>query len=224
MNTSRAILSSYIGVIVMAGIIFLAGGSFAYWQAWLYVGLAVVGTTLTHVLAPRGSNIAVERVRKAGAGEAWDRQILGLNFLLTIVTFVIAGLDSGRLGWSRSMPLVLTIAGCVMMVAGQLVFALARRENAFFSSTVRIEDERTHVVCTTGPYRIVRHPGYVGMIVSLVGFPLVIGSYWSFIPVIASVLVLIVRATFEDRFLKEQLAGYREYSRVVPYKLIPFIV
>lgn len=224
MNKSQAILSSYIGVIVMAGIIFLAGGRLLYWQAWLYLILAVIGTTLTHVLAPSDSNIAAERASNVKAGESWDRKMVGLYFLLNIVAFVVAGLDSGRFGWSAPMPLALTIVGSGMMVVGQVVFALARRENAFFSSTVRIEGERTHVVCTTGPYRIIRHPGYLGMIISVVGFPLVIGSYWSFIPVIASVLVLMVRVTLEDRFLQEKLAGYREYTKIVPYKLIPLML
>ena len=122
------------------------------------------------------------------------------------------------------MPLALTVAGSVIMVVGQLIFALARRENAFFSSTVRIEDERAHVVCATGPYRIVRHPGYVGMILSVIGFPLVIGSYWSFVPVIASVSILVLRSILEDRFLKEKLAGYRAYSETVRYKLIPLVL
>lgn len=223
MNKPLAILSSYIGVVIIAGIIFLAGGKLLYWQAQLYLLLAVLGTTLTHVLAPSGSNIAAQRARNAKAGEAWDRRILGLSFLLTIITFVVAGLDSGRFGWSRPMPLGLTIAGAAIMIAGQLIFALARRENAFFSSTVHIESERAHVVCSTGPYTIVRHPGYAGMILSLIGFPLVLGSYWSFIPVAASVALLVVRANLEDRFLQERLAGYREYSRAVTYKLLPFI-
>jgi protein-S-isoprenylcysteine O-methyltransferase Ste14 len=135
----------------------------------------------------------------------------------------IAGLDSGRFGWSGPLPLVVTIIGSTVMFTGQLIFALARRENAFFASTVQIEEDRHHSVCTTGPYSIIRHPGYLGMAISIVGFPLVIGSYWAFVPVVPSLITLLLRTQWEDRFLKDRLTGYREYSGTVKYKLIPSI-
>jgi protein-S-isoprenylcysteine O-methyltransferase Ste14 len=223
MDQRKAIVSSYIGVIVMASVIFIAGGRLLYWQALLYLGLAVLGTTLTHVLAPSQGNLAAHRANNARTGEVWDRRIVGLFFLLSIVTFIIAGLDSGRFGWAGPMPLAATIVGSVVMFIGQLIFALARRENAFFASTVQIEADRAHAVCTTGPYSIVRHPGYVGMALSIIGLPFVLGSYCALGPVVLSLVTLLVRVQLEDRFLNDRLAGYREYAGVVRYKLIPFI-
>jgi protein-S-isoprenylcysteine O-methyltransferase Ste14 len=223
MNQRKAVAISYVGVIVMASIIFIAGGRLLYWQALLYLGLAIFGTTLAHVLSPKGSNLAAHRANNAKTGEPWDRRIVGFSFLLTIVTFSIAGLDSGRFGWSGPLPLGATIIGSVVMFVGQLIFALARRENAFFASTVQIEEDRFHSVCTTGPYGVIRHPGYLGMILSIVGFPLVIGSYWAFVPVVLSVIALLMRVQLEDRFLKDRLAGYQEYASTVKYKIIPFI-
>jgi protein-S-isoprenylcysteine O-methyltransferase Ste14 len=223
MNQRKAVASSYAGVIAIASIIFIAGGRLLYWQALLYLGLAILGTTLTHVLSPKERNLAAYRANKAKTGESWDRRILGFFFLLNIVTFVVAGLDSGRFGWSGPLPVVSTAIGSVAMFVGQLVFALARRENAFFASSVQIEEDRPHSVCMTGPYSVIRHPGYLGMVISVVGFPLVIGSYWAFVPVALSVITLLLRVRIEDRFLKEKLTGYREYSSVVKYKLIPFI-
>lgn len=208
---------------VIASIIFIAGGKLLYWQALLYLGLAVLGTTITHVLAPQASNLAAYRANTIKTGESWDRRIVGVYFLLTIVTFVIAGLDSGRFGWSGHLPLDATIIGSVVMVIGQLFFALARRENAFFTSTVQIETHRPHTVCMTGPYRVIRHPGYLGMAISIVGFPLVIGSYWAYVPVVLSVITLLLRVQREDGFLQDRLTGYREYASMVTYKLIPFI-
>lgn len=224
MEQRKAIVSSYIGVIVLASIIFIAGGRLLYWQALLYLGLAILGTTLTHVLAPRAGNLAARRANNARTGEAWDRRMMGLLFLLNIVTFVIAGLDSGRFGWSGPLPLAVTMIGSVAMVIGQLIFALARRENTFFASTVQIEADRLHAVCMTGPYSIIRHPGYLGMAISLLAFPFVIGSYWACVPVALSVITLLLRVQREDQFLKDRLTGYREYSSAVTYKLIPFIL
>lgn len=223
MSQRRAILSSYVGVVIIACIIFIAGGRLNYWQAWLYLGLAVVGTALTHLLAPRASDLAARRAANAKNGERWDRRLMGLYFLLTIVTFVVAGLDSGRFGWSDAMPLAATVAGSAVMVLGQLIFAWARRANAFFSSTVQIEAERSHAVCTTGPYRLVRHPGYLGMALSVVGFPFVLGSRWACVPVALCLALLLLRVQLEDRFLQDKLAGYREYAGAVRYKLIPAI-
>lgn len=224
MDQRKAVVSSYIGVVVMASIIFIAGGRLLYWQALLYLGLAILGTALTHVLSPKESNLAAQRANNAKTGESWDRQIIGIFFLLNIVTFIIAGLDSGRFGWSGPLPLVATIIGSIVMVSGQLIFALARRENAFFASTVQIEADRSHAVCMTGPYSSIRHPGYLGMALSLVGFPFVIGSYWASLPVLLSLITLLLRVQREDQFLKDRLTGYREYASTVKYKLIPFIL
>lgn len=224
MNQTKAIVASYIGVIVLASIIFIAGGRLLYWQALVYLGLALLGTALTHILAPRGSQIAAQRASNARTGEAWDRRLVGLLFLLNIVTFSIAGLDSGRFGWSAPMPLAVTLSAAVAMVIGQLIFALARRENAFFASMVQIESERLHAVCMTGPYSLVRHPGYLGMAISMLAFPFVLGSYWACIPTVLSLATLLLRVQREDQFLNERLAGYREYASAVKYKLIPAII
>ena len=179
MSESRAILVSYVGVV--ASVIFIAAGKLAYWQGLLYLTLALIGTTLAHVLAKPGSNIATERASEAGKGEGWDKRLLGVSFVVSIVMFVVAGLDSGRFGWSGEVPLAITLAGVILMLLGQTLFAVARRQNEFFSSTVRIQDERGHRVVDTGLYRRIRHPGYLGMLISLLVFPLVLNSYWSFI-------------------------------------------
>jgi protein-S-isoprenylcysteine O-methyltransferase Ste14 len=135
--------------------------------------------------------------------------------------FVIAGMDSGRLGWSGRVPLAVTLWGVLLMMAGHLLFALAKRENDFFLGTVAIQSDRGHRVCETGPYRFVRHPGYLGMLVSLVAVPLVLQSYWAFIPASLAAVLLILRTLLEDRFLKDRLVGYAEYARGTRWRLIP---
>jgi len=116
-----------------------------------------------------------------------------------------------------------TAAGVFLMTAGQILFALAKRVNSFFSSTVNIDAKREHVVCEKGPYGFVRHPGYLGMIISLVGFPLILNSYWTFIFVAMSVGVLVLRTYLEDGFLKARLNGYTDYALKTKWRLIPYI-
>jgi protein-S-isoprenylcysteine O-methyltransferase Ste14 len=220
-SNAKAIVASYVGVLVYASLVFLGAGKLVYWQGLLYVALALVGTTLSHFLVPAGSQITANRAREANAGQSWDRRLLGAIFLANVVTFVVAGLDSGRFGWSGSVPVLVTVAGAAIMVAGQTVFAVAKRENEFFSSTVRIQAERGHRVCDTGHYHFVRHPGYLGMLMSLFAFPLVMNSYWAFLPALLAAALLVVRTILEDRFLARELRGYSDYAAQTRWRLIP---
>lgn len=214
-------MASYVGVAAYASLVFVGAGRLSYWPGVLYVSLAVAGTAISQLLVPAASDLAASRSREAGAGQEWDKRLLGAYFLVNVATLVVAGMDSGRFGWSGRVPAPVIVAGAVLMVAGQIVFALAKRENAFFSSTVRIQDERGHVVCDTGLYRFVRHPGYVGMLVSLLASPLVLASYWSFIPAVLGASVLVVRTAVEDRFLAMELPGYSEYQTSTKWRLVP---
>jgi protein-S-isoprenylcysteine O-methyltransferase Ste14 len=220
-GTTRAIIASYVGVLLYAGLVFLGAWKIAYWQGVLYVVLALVGTTLSHVFVPAGSTITADRALEARAGRDWDRRLLGAFFLANVVTFLTAGLDSGRFGWTGEVPIGVTVAAVALMLCGQVLFALAKRENTFFSSTVRIQTERGHRVCDTGLYRFVRHPGYLGMLLSLLAFPLVMNSYWAFVPASVGVALLVGRTVREDRFLVEELPGYADYASRTRSRLLP---
>jgi protein-S-isoprenylcysteine O-methyltransferase Ste14 len=221
MGKARATAASYVGVLVFSSVIFVAAGRVVFWPGILYVALALVGTTLNHLLVPADSELTATRIEEAATGEIWDRRLLALYFVLSIVTFAVAGLDAGRFGWSGAFPLWVTILGAVVLLAGQVLFALAKRENAFFSATVRIQSERDHAVCTTGPYRFVRHPGYLGMLLTSIAFPLVVGSYWAYVPTALGVAVLAVRTHLEDSLLARQLPGYSEYMSMTRWRVVP---
>jgi protein-S-isoprenylcysteine O-methyltransferase Ste14 len=219
-DKAKAIIASYIGVLVYASLVFLGAWKLVYWQGILYVMLAMGGATLSHILVPAGSEITANRAREANAGQTWDRRLLGTYFLVNVLTFVVAGLDSGRFGWSGSVPLTVTVGGAVVMLAGQTVFAVAKRENEFFSSTVRIQTERGHRVRDTGLYRFVRHPGCLGMLISLLAFPLVMNSYWAFVPALLAAALLVARTVLEDRFLMRELEGYSDYAVQTSWRLV----
>jgi len=95
--------------------------------------------------------------------------------------------------------------------------------NAYFSTAVRIQSDRGHTVCSTGPYRFVRHPGYVGYILQALGVPILLGSLWALIPGITAAVCMIMRTSLEDRMLQAELPGYQDYIQKVRYRLVPGI-
>lgn len=221
MRRVAAVLASYVGVLMFAGLVFLGAGRLDLWTGWLYVGLALVGTTISHLLMPRGSDLTVDRVARAAQGEAWDKRLVGLSFACSFLMFVLAGMDVGRFGWTGPVPWFVPAVGAALMFAGQVVFALAKRENRWFSSTVRLQPERGHAVCDTGPYRLVRHPGYLGLLVSQFAFPLVLGSGVAMLPAFLLCGATFYRAEWEDEFLRKKLPGYAAYAARTPWLLFP---
>lgn len=223
MGNTKAIIASYVGVLLHSAIVFLGAWKLAYPQGLLYVALALAGTTLSHVLVPPASTITSDRLREAQAGQDWDKRLMQTFLLVNVVTFLIAGLDSGRFHWSGEVPVIVTATGAALMLTGQILFAVAKRQNAFFSSTVRIQTERGHRVCDAGLYRFVRHPGYLGMLLSLLAFPLVLNSYWAFVPAVLGAALLVIRTVLEDRFLIEELPGYKNYASRTRWRLLPAV-
>lgn len=164
-----------------------------------------------------------ERSKPGKDIKQWDKALLGLSALMTIAMYIVAGLDSGRFQWSPHFKWYYCILGIIIMFTGQLLFLIAKSQNAFFSSVARIQSEREHTVCRTGLYAFIRHPGYLGLLLSLAGFPLLIGSLWSIIPTVIAVVLLIERTYLEDKMLVTELTGYNEYAQKTQYRLVPNI-
>ncbi|MGB2907278.1 MAG: isoprenylcysteine carboxylmethyltransferase family protein [Candidatus Aminicenantaceae bacterium] len=134
---------------------------------------------------------------------------------------VIAGLDK-RFGWGSLSPLWSPV-GLILVVLGSVPSAWAISLNPHFEPTVRIQEERGHRVISTGPYRYVRHPGYLSAILTSTATPLLLGTPWAFLPVGAIIVVLVIRTALEDRVLRRELTGYREYAQRVRWRLFPGI-
>jgi protein-S-isoprenylcysteine O-methyltransferase Ste14 len=132
---------------------------------------------------------------------------------------IVAGLDH-RFGWSPVFPLWLIVLGFLLISLGYAFAAWALIENRFFSSVVRIQADRGHVVCDSGPYRIVRHPGYAGNMLALPGMVLALSSMWTLIPAAVAVIIVVIRTVLEDRTLQDELPGY---AHRVCHRLIPGI-
>lgn len=197
-----------------------------WWQAWVYsvvLLVAGIGGRLWAELRHPGLLAERQSLEKVQEAKPWDKVLAPLMAVsISFPLFIVAGLDH-RWGWSPVFPTWLNILGLVMVSVGYALAVWALVENPFFSSTVRVQWDRGHVVCDTGPYRIVRHPGYAGNMLPLAGIALALGSLWTLIPAVVAFIIAVIRTRLEDRTLQEELPGYRDYARRVRYRLIPGI-
>lgn len=202
------------------------GGDVGWWQAWAYSLLIVTAGIGGRIWAEqRHPGLMAERqdIESIQNAKAWDKVFAPLMALSVAHPLVIvAGLDH-RYGWSSEFPLWLIVLGFVLISLGYAFASWALAENRFFSSVVRIQTDRGHAVCDSGPYRIVRHPGYAGNIPPLLGIALALGSVWTLIPAAAALIITVLRTSLEDQTLHEELPGYRDYAGRVRHRLIPGI-
>lgn len=219
----KTLLPAIIMNTVFLALLLLCAGRCNYWPAWVYVGTSLLMSLLTRYVLRDNPELIKERNQPKPDAKAWDKRLLGLGFLLTLITLVIAGLDAGRWHLRPMLTWPSFALGLTLNLLGTGIFLRSLKENRFFSSMVRIQSDRGHTVCSTGPYRLVRHPGYVGMIVGTLGTPLLLMSAWSMLPTLLFVLVMFVRTQREDAVLQAELAGYVEYCSRTRYRLVPGI-
>jgi len=207
-------------------ILFVCGGDFGWWQAWVYALLIVAAGVGGRILGERrhpGLTAERQNVEKIKNAKAWDKVLAPLMALsISFPLVIVAGLDH-RFAWSPVFPLWLIVLGIFLTALGYTISAWAFIENRFFSSVVRIQKDRGHAVCDSGPYRIVRHPAYAGNVLPLLGIVLALGSLWTLIPVAVALVIVLIRTALEDQTLQEELPGYQEYARRVRYRLFPGI-
>ena len=185
---------------------------------WAYLALWL-GASLVSVAAV-DPTLYQERIRPGG------RRIRAVYWLLMVplvLHLVVAGVDVGRYHWSDAVPQALQWLGMLVFAAGWGLTLWAMHVNRFFSSVVRIQEERGHQLVSSGPYAWVRHPGYVAGLLVIVSSGVALGSWLSLVPVVLMLPMLLVRTVREDRFLKQNLPGYRDYAAKVRYRLLPGI-
>lgn len=205
----------------LVAIVFWPAGTIDWLAGWLYIGIFAIYLSFNLFYLVRVNPELIERRMRIGKGtKRWDIAWGVLFTPVFLAIYVIAGWDAVRFGWS-SMPGWLWPVGLALFVPGAALFAWAMGVNPFFEKTVRIQTERGHRVVDSGPYRVVRHPGYLGFLGWIVSAPLLLGSWWAFVPAALSIAGLVVRTALEDRTLRTELAGYEDYAGRVRYRLIP---
>ncbi len=196
-----------------------------WWEAWVFAAANIFGFVISRFLAARRHpDLLAERSRFMQQADttSFDKVLAPLAGLSSGLIPLAAGLDE-LLGWSRAYAMPLKILALMVMLAGFTLASYAMITNRFFSGTVRIQTEREHRVVTAGPYRWIRHPGYAGSMLANLAIPIILDSSWTYLPSAAAILILVFRTHLEDKYLQENLAGYREYARQVRFRLLPGI-
>lgn len=209
-------LTLFVGVVGAA--LFLPAGRLDVPGFWAYLLVAFLVTAPAVALV---SDPGLNAERRKPAAGGLDGGLRRFGAAAVAVHLVVAGLDVGRYGWSASPPVWLQVSALVVVGAALALTWWSMASNTFFSPVVRIQAERGHHVIRGGPYRYVRHPGYLGMIVAFSASGAALGSWWSMLPAAVYVGLVLRRTAIEDRFLIRQLGGYGDYARTVRYRLLP---
>jgi len=215
---TKMVVSRYVmAFVAIAAIIFLPAWSLRYWQGWLYMAILFIPMLFVMVYMLRNAPDLLERRLRMRERETQQKKIIALSYIPFFAAYILPGFDV-RLGWSN-VPAWVSIAAALVVLAGYAIVFLVFRENQYASRVVEVEKEQS--VISSGPYGVVRHPMYVGMILLYVFSPLVLGSYWAMIPALFILPVIVARILNEEKVLARDLNGYPEYMQKVRYRLIP---
>ena len=226
MSPVKFFSSVVITALFFPGVIIALAGDWGWVEGWIF-GLWFDVMVLSNMfyLYYKDPELLAERRQKTGkeSQKPWDKVLLNIIYLMAVSLFVIIPLDAVRFGWSPKFPLALKVAGGVMLLPALYFIYAATVENTFLSTMVRIQKERKHRVITTGVYRFVRHPLYLGDVFMMFGAPLLAGSLYGLLITCVGMVLLVYRILGEEKMLVEELDGYDEYRRKVKYRLIPFL-
>ena len=208
-------------ILIQAAVLFLAAGRLDWTMGWAYTGLLVLNQLATALaLIPTHPELLAERARNEGPRDL-DRVLAAIMFLYgPLVILIVAGLDH-RFGWSPALSPGVQVGGLIVALLGSLWTIWAMAANRHFYGVFHIEREQGHTVATAGPYRVIRHPGYLGAIAFVLGVPIALGSLWALIPAVLVVVAIVIRTALEDRALRTGLDGYEAYCRQTGCRLVP---
>lgn len=212
--------------VIILLILLVCGGDLGWWQAWVYslfIFTSGIGGRIWGEQRHPGLTAERQDTESFQQAKSWDKVLAPLMAVsISFPLVIVAGLDH-LYQWTHEFTLWLNLAGLLFVGVGYAFAAWAFAENRFFYSVVRIRTDEGHVVCDSGPYRFVRHPGYAGNMLALFGMALALSSIWTLVPVAVAVIITVVRTVLEDKALKAELPGYQDYARRVRYRLIPAI-
>jgi protein-S-isoprenylcysteine O-methyltransferase Ste14 len=219
----KIVLQGLFAPIALLAILLLAAGRWDYWQGWFFMGLTMAVLVVNLIVLRHRQEVIAERLAPGEGQKTWDKIYFAVTTPLFFVTMLIGGLDAGRYGWSPKFSWWVYVLSTLVYLFGQVIFLWAKRTNRFFSAVVRIQKDRGQKVCQEGPYKYVRHPGYIGGIFFTILTPILLGSLWGLIPQGIVIVYMIVRTKLEDDTLKKELPGYVEFAKKVKYRLVPGI-
>jgi protein-S-isoprenylcysteine O-methyltransferase Ste14 len=206
--------------ILIAALLFLSSGRLRWSWAWLYLGISTLQVVVNLVFMLKNNpDLIAERATGSEKTQDWDRVIARISGPLWFIIFIVAGLDER---WNlSSVPVWISLISLTVFLVGSALTSWAMLTNEYFSTAVRIQEDKGHRVISYGPYRWIRHPGYLGWGSVGLAMPLMFGSIWALIPAVLVLVAIVVRTALEDRMLRAELTGYAEYARRVRFRLVP---
>jgi len=196
---------------------FLPAGTIRYWEAWVYLAILLIPVFFVMRYLLKHDPVFLERRMRTREQQAPQKLVIKLSFLWFFLVFILPGLDQ-RFGWSN-VPIAAVLAADLVVLLGYGVILRVFRENRYASRVVEVE--KGQPVIQSGPYRVIRHPMYLGTVLMYLATPVALGSWWALLPALLIVPILVLRVRNEEKVLAEQLPGYREYMQKTRYRLIP---
>ena len=216
----RAAAMTIVEVLLFGACLFGAAGSLSWPMAWAVLG--IYSLPKAAAFAFLDPELLRERAAPGPGVDRGDVVLATLGFLaLYPGTFVVAGLDAVRFGPALPMAQSVQVAALLVFALGYGFAYWAVYSNPFFATFVRIQEDRDHSVVSSGPYALIRHPGYAGVLLAHLALPFALGSIWALLPAALGTLFFVARTSREDRTLRDRLVGYREYQVRVRWRLLP---
>ena len=215
----QAITKYVLGVLIIGLVLFLPAGTFNYWNAWLFIALLFIPMFILGIILFLKDKELLRKRLQSKEKEIEQKQVILISLILFVGGFIISALDF-KYGWTH-LPKEVTIISSIVLLLSYILYAEVMRENAYLSRTIEVQENQK--VIDTGLYAIVRHPMYLATTLLFLSFPLVLGSFISFIIFLIFPFTLAKRIKNEEKVLEEGLKGYKGYKQKVKYKMIPFI-
>jgi protein-S-isoprenylcysteine O-methyltransferase Ste14 len=219
-NILKRMVQVFLLLLFTSALLFLSAGNPKWMWGWIYIFIYLAYIVVNASILPK--ELIAERGKSKDNVKKWDKTLNKINIIPGLGLILIAGLDH-RFHWTSDFSIFIHLLGLILYALGSFLFSWSMMSNYYFSTLVRIQIDRDHKVATTGPYRLVRHPGYSGFILSSFGVPVILGSLWALVPAFITGILFVIRTILEDQTLYSELEGYKEFSEKTRYRLIPGI-
>jgi protein-S-isoprenylcysteine O-methyltransferase Ste14 len=221
---AKVIARFIVGLILIGAVLFGTAGTFQWPEAWIYIVIQFGWSSVLSVWLWRHDiELLKDRLKfMKRSAKRWDKVLMFVSLPFYIAYMVIPGLDAVRHQWSH-VSIGAKVLCFALVIASFAWITWIMKVNTFLSRFVEIQEERGHRVITTGPYKFVRHPMYIGAMILLLALPVALGSLYALIPAAFTVIFTIIRTSLEDNTLHQELEGYAEYARRTKYRLLPGI-
>ncbi|MBQ2311418.1 MAG: isoprenylcysteine carboxylmethyltransferase family protein [Firmicutes bacterium] len=214
-----AIIKFVCGVVLIGVLLFLPAWDIKWRNGWILMAILFVPMLVAGIIMYKKAPDLLRSRLKAKETQSEQKDVISYSGIMFLAAFVLAGLNH-HFGWT-TLPAWIVWAGVVIFLLAYCLFGEVLRENRYLSRTIEVREDQE--VVSTGLYGVVRHPMYTATVLLFLAMPLVLGSWPSFIIMLAYMPIIVKRIKNEEQVLETELKGYAEYKEKVRYRLIPYI-